>query len=105
MARVVIVEPDAAVEALLVALVSAAGDEARVYRGPEDLDWADLILLEPEHAAGLEAVRRARRTRRIPIVCVSIAPQDSRSASLGASFVPKPFRPARLRDAVAAALQ
>ena len=104
MACVVIIEPDPGVEALLVALVRDAGDEPRVYRGPADLEGADLILLEPEHAVGLEAVRVARKQRRIPVVCVSIAPKDSRSSSVGGSFVPKPFAPSSLRDALAAAL-
>jgi DNA-binding response OmpR family regulator len=104
MARVVIVEPDRAVETLLVALVSASGDEPHVYRCAADLDEADVILLEPEHTAGLEAVRRALTTRRVPVVCVSIAPKDSRSSAIDAAYVAKPFRPSCLRDAVAAAL-
>jgi len=104
MAEIVVIEPDPAVETLLVELIRCAGHDPRVYRAPRDLHGADVVVLEPEHAAGFEAVRRAQTARRVPVICVSITDKDTRAASLGASFLAKPFASRSLLNALAAAL-
>lgn len=105
MACILVIEPDPAVEALLVELVRGAGHDVRRYRNAVDLDGADAVLLEPEHASGLDAVRSAQAVRRVPVICVSISDKDARCASVGATYLLKPFTARSLMEALETALQ
>jgi DNA-binding response OmpR family regulator len=73
---------------------------------PEELDQADLLLVEPARHDAIELVRRLRERRPgLPFVCASIYPQSDEVRELGpAAYLEKPFAHAQLVSALARAL-
>ncbi|HET7571229.1 MAG TPA: hypothetical protein VFJ77_01020 [Gaiellaceae bacterium] len=106
MARILLSEADPDVRRLLVLLLERLGHEVAVLDGSEPTASGDLLLLEPASPHG---VRQARRLRAddpgLPILCVSILPDEARPLALGPlSYLAKPFALAELRTAVDRAL-
>ncbi|MHB8468227.1 MAG: hypothetical protein ACYDCH_00495 [Gaiellaceae bacterium] len=107
MARILVCEADADVRRLLVILLSRLGHEPVVVDpGDGDLPAGDLAIVEPAAPACLDLVRLARtRDPGLPVLCVSVLPQESDFRLLGRfAYLTKPFAVHELRDAVAGAL-
>lgn len=102
MARILILENHPDVRDLIVHVVEHVGHEPVL----EENGDVDAVLLEPASRSLLEIARRvvARRPA-TPVVCVSIGPPSSASASLHpALHVLKPFSLGELKQALAAAV-
>jgi DNA-binding response OmpR family regulator len=101
-ARILLSESDPDVRRLVALLLQRLGHDVVVLHGSEPSARGDLLLLEP---ASEPAVRQARRLRathpELPIVCVSILPEDARWLELGPlTYLQKPFALDELRGAV-----
>jgi DNA-binding NtrC family response regulator len=72
----------------------------------EELDQADLLLVEPARGDAIELVRGLRERRPgLPFICASIYPQSDEVRELGpAAYLEKPFAHAQLESALARAL-
>ncbi len=102
MARILILENHPDVRDLIVHVVDHLGHEPVL----EDTETVDAVLLEPASPSLFETARRvlARRPA-TPVLCVSIGPPSSKSASLEpAAHVLKPFSLGELKQALAAAV-
>jgi len=105
-ASILISDPDPETRTLLELLILRLGHRPV---GPRDLasgEELELLLLEPASPANLRQARALRRRlERLPIVCVSVAPQSSEALALRpAAYVMKPFRRSELERAVTEAL-
>ena len=105
-ASILISDPDPETRTLLELLILRLGHRPV---GPRDLasgEELELLLLEPASPANLRQARvLRRRLERLPIVCVSVAPQSSEALALRpAAYVMKPFRRSELERAVTEAL-
>lgn len=109
MARLMIVDDDEPTLAWMIAALASLGHEVRGFaRGQDALasttTWQpDLIvtdILMPE-LDGLAFTRLARKLRKVPVVCVSIAGLEADAVLSGAGgFVQKPATAAEVRAAV-----
>jgi hypothetical protein len=106
-ARVLISEVERDVERLLVVLVERFGHEAIVLRRDVVVPpRADLLLVEPLAASGLEHARLVRAFHpELPIVCLNPLPENAGFLGRGpVVFLPKPFAPEALEWALGEAL-
>jgi hypothetical protein len=105
--RVLISEVERDVERLLVVLVERFGHEAVVLR-PDVVvpPRADLLLVEPLSARGLEHARLVRAFfPELPLVSLNPLPDDAGFLGRGPIvFLPKPFAPEALQWALDEAL-
>ena len=88
-------------------LLEGLGHEVVVLAGPPGVaPRADLMLLEPASPSCVAHARRARQLQpSLPIICVSILPEDAGFLALGPiDYLAKPFAIDDLRDAVDRAL-
>jgi DNA-binding response OmpR family regulator len=101
-ARVLLSESDPDVRRLLVLLLERLGHEAFPLVQPTEPPPGDLMLLEPAWPAGLAHARAARAQQpELPIVCVSILPEEASFLELGPlEYLMKPFALTELREAV-----
>jgi CheY-like chemotaxis protein len=101
-ARILILENHPDVRDLIVHVVEHVGHES-VLSESEDVD---AVLLEPASRSLFEIAHRVLAQRpATPVVCVSISPPSSASASLKpALHVLKPFSLAELKQALVAAV-
>ena len=106
MARVLVCESDPDVRRLLALLVERLGHEAVFDDGSVAPSPADLMLLEPASARAVEHARAVRDAQPgLPIICVSVLPEDGELLSLGPlEYLVKPFALKELRAAVDRAL-
>jgi len=102
MARVLLSESDPDVRRLLELLLERLGHEVVTLAGPTAPPEADLMLLEPASSAGLDHARLARTHQpELPIICVSVLPEDADFLELGPlEYLAKPFALVELRSAV-----
>ncbi len=107
MATILLCEADADVRRLLALLLERLGHEV-VALEPRSvaLPQADVMILEPVAEACLDHARRARVAQPgLPILCVSVLPDEGRFLELGPlAYLAKPFALGQLRDAVDRAL-
>ena len=108
MASILLSEADPDVRRLLVLLLERLGHEvaaldARLCAVPP----ADLMVLEPASAMGLDHARLARAANPdLPILCVSVLPEEADFLEFGPlAFLAKPFTMEELRLAVEDALR
>jgi two-component SAPR family response regulator len=108
MGRVLILEPDAEVRALVGRVVARLGHEplAPASLPFPALDSLDAVVLEPAWAPALELARRLREhDPRLPLVLESIeATSDARAGLRPVRYLVKPFRLGELEEAIIAAL-
>ena len=107
MARILLCEADPDVRQLLAAMLNRLGHESTSIRpGELTLPDVDLLVLEPAAPAYLELARDARRRMpALPVVCVSVLPEEAQFLSLGPlGYLTKPFTLDELRTAVDVAL-
>jgi CheY-like chemotaxis protein len=101
MARILVLEPDPDVRALLVRLVRHLGHEATT----DESVSPDVVLVEPGSAEYAGRVSRLLDERPIPVVCASIFPKTRDTTKLKpAAYLTKPIRLPDLREALSAAL-
>jgi len=100
--RVLLSESDPDVRALIALLLEQLGHEVFMLVDEAPPPEADLMLLEPASRAGLEHARAARaRQPELPIVCVSVLPEDGHHPELGPlEHLMKPFTLVALRAVV-----
>jgi len=106
-ATILLCEADPDVRRLLGLLLERLRHEVvALDRAPASIPAVDLMILEPASSACLDHARRAREEQpRLPILCVSVLPDDGAFLELGPlAFLPKPFSLDELRVAVDAAL-
>ncbi len=107
MATILLSEADLDVRRLLVLLLERLGHDVVILDEREvSVPHVDLMVLEP---AGEEGLARARALRaeqpELPILCVSILPDEARHLELGPlAYLAKPFSLEDLRLAVEATL-
>jgi DNA-binding response OmpR family regulator len=107
MASILLSEADPDVRRLLVVLLERLGHEAIVLGGGLEVPPpADLLLLEPASPPHLEQARLARELNpSLPIVCVSMLPDDVRFPELGPlAYLAKPFALDELGSTIEAVL-
>jgi len=107
MASILLSEADPDVRRLLVVLLERLGHQAIVLGGGmEAPPPADLLLLEPASPPHLEQARLARQLDPLlPIVCVSMLPEDERFPELGPlAYLSKPFALDELGSTIEAVL-
>lgn len=107
MARILLCEADPDVRQLLAVMLNRLGHEPTSIRpGEPALPEAELLVLEPAAPAYLELARDARtRMPTLPVVCVSVLPEEAQFLSLGPlGYLAKPFTLDELRSAVDVAL-
>jgi DNA-binding response OmpR family regulator len=107
MASILLSEADPDVRRLLVVLLERLGHEAIVLGGGREAPPpADLLLLEPASPPHLEQARLARQLDpSLPIVCVSMLPDDERFPELGPlAYLSKPFALGELGSTIEAVL-
>ena len=103
MATILLSEADPDVRRLLVLLLERLGHDVVVLEdGLDALPDADLLVLEPAADAGVAHARALRALQPgLPILCVSILPDDARQLELGPlAYLAKPFSLEELRAAV-----
>ena len=103
MPTILLSEPDPDVRRLLVLLLERLGHDVVSLDGwPVVPPEADLMVLEPASAVGLDQARVARSAQPdLPILCVSVLPDEGRFLELGPlEYLPKPFALTELRSAV-----
>ena len=103
MATILLCEADPDVRRLLGLLLERLRHEVvALDRAPASIPAVDLMILEPASSACLDHARRAREEQpRLPILCVSVLPDDGEFLELGPlGFLPKPFALEKLGDAV-----
>jgi DNA-binding response OmpR family regulator len=106
-ASILLCEADPDVQRLLVLLLERLGHDVVVFGDDErPRGRVDLLVLEPASETGLERARLLRDEHpRLPILCVSVLPDDARHLELGPlAYLAKPFSLDELRDAVERAL-
>lgn len=107
MARILLCEADPDVRQLLAVMLNRLGhDPTSIRPGEPAVPEAELLVLEPAAPAYLELAREARRrTPALPVVCVSVLPEEAQFLSLGPlGYLTKPFTLDQLRSAVDVAL-
>jgi len=94
------------VQRLLVLLLERLGHEVTVLEEERPPERIDLLVLEPASEPGLEGARLLRDAHPgLPILCVSVLPDDARHLELGPlAYLAKPFSLDELRDSVERAL-
>jgi CheY-like chemotaxis protein len=105
MARVLICEPHADINALLELVVRRLGHEPVSYRG-EEVDYVaiDAAVVEPGVEPGLRLAQRLR-AQNVPVLFTSIyAPEKEFLALEPAAYLVKPFPLYALERALAGAL-
>ena len=105
MARVLIVEPNDDVCALLELLVERLGHEPVPFSGASDeLGTADVAIVEPGQAEGL-TIAKTLRARGIPLVFASIFPADAETRAMQpTAYLVKPFPRYAIEKALSNAL-
>lgn len=107
MARILLCEADPDVRHLLAVMLDRLGHEPVPLRPGEPAPaGAELLVLEPAAPAYLALAREARRhAPTLPVVCVSVLPEEADFLSLGPlGYLTKPFTLDELRSAVEVAL-
>jgi DNA-binding response OmpR family regulator len=106
MARILLNEADPDVRRLLALLLGRLGHEVTLASPGKEPESVDLMLLEPASRACLDLALRARAAQpTLPIVCVSVLPEEGSALALGPlAYLTKPFALDDLHAAVDAAL-
>lgn len=103
MPRILVLEPNAELQALYVRFVRKFGYEAATTVDERD---PDAVVFEPADLGALAAVKALRaRHAELPLICASIHPPSGETRALGpAEYLVKPFGGSELRDVLERAL-
>jgi CheY-like chemotaxis protein len=115
MPRILISEPHDDVRRLLERMVTRLGHEPILVRvaaceqaAPEQLQSADVLVVEPAAPTGVLLAQAARIVNpALPLICASVEAPPTELADLGVVFAAtllKPFTAQQLGDAIEAAL-
>jgi CheY-like chemotaxis protein len=105
MASVLVSEVDPDVSRLLVRLLERLGYQASVLQADVVVPpRADLLVVDPSARVSVEHARLVRAFfPELPVLCLSPLPADAGFIARGpTAFLPKPFAPEQLADALVA---